>query len=295
MEKISYKFKRAQKENDTIPTMEQLENDLMLNLGKVLPKKLMANKEIYYWFGKFLSISAYSGLATDIDVEKEPKKPMTIYGTGDLVPDIFKAVADDNGFAIATNPIKNIEELHVDKDGLLHMLDITPNTKERADDYDETMQYSISKRGEYSITVLEEIPHVMEKFPEAKDFPTDTKIGSYMSFYHKAYLKEYPVSKNPISTHASFSYTTSDKLDDNMKVKSLFDIVILGDLYVVKVNGEEYMRTKDLGEIKNAIMYHPDIASALSENDTVKAYLDKFIKSYENIKKTAFVINGMIK
>lgn len=294
MEKISYKFKRTQKENDTIPTMEQLENDLMLNLGKVLPKKLMANKEMYYWFGKFLSISAYSGLATEIDVEKEPKKPMTICGTGELVPDIFKAVVYDNGFALATNPIKNIEELHLDENGLMHMLDITPNAKERADDYDETMQYSISKRGEYSITVLEEIPHVMEKFPEANDFPTNTKIGGYMSFYLKSYLKEYPINKNPISTHASFSYTTSDKLDDNMKVMSLFDIVILGDLYVVKVNGEEYMRTKDFNEVKNATMYHPDIANALSENATAKAYLDKFIKSYENVKKTTFIINGML-
>ena len=86
MEKISYKFKRTQNENDTIPTMEQLENDLMLNLSKVLPKKLMANKEMYYWFGKFLSISTYSGLATEIDVEKESKKPMTICGTASLFP-----------------------------------------------------------------------------------------------------------------------------------------------------------------------------------------------------------------
>ncbi len=295
MGKISYKFKRAPFKEGENPTIETLGNDLMINISKALPQKFMQNAELFHWFGTFLSISAYSGWADEISIEQAPKKPMSIIGTSETIGDVFKASINDNGFAIATSTIKNIEELHVDnKTGLTYMLDITPNTKTQADDYDETMQYSISKRGEYSITILEEIPHTMDKFPHAEEFPTTSEIGGFMKYYFNAYLKEYPLSKNPIPTHASFSYATNGDLDNNMQVKSLFDIVTLDGLFVIKVNGEEYMRTKDLNDVKDTIQNHPDIATALKQNNIAKEYLDKFITAYKNTKKTAFVISGML-
>lgn len=295
MEKISYKFKRNPFKEGEKPTIEALGNDLMINISKALPKRFIQNAELFHWFGTFLSISAYSGLADEISIEQTHKKPMSIMGTSETIGDVFKASVHDNGFALASTAIKNIEEFHVDsKTGLAHMLDITPNTKTLATDYDETIQYSISQRGKYSITILEEVPHTMDKFPHAEEFPTTSEIGGFMKFYYSTYLKAYPLGKNPISTHASFSYAITSDLNDKMQVKSLFDIVTLDGLFVIKVNGEEYMRTQDLNEVKGAIQNHPDIASALRENDTVKAYLDKFIKSYENVKKTGFLIKGML-
>lgn len=296
MEKISYKFKRAPLQEGEKPTIEQLGNDLMMNLSKVLPKKLMQNNELFHWFGTFLSISAYSGWADEISIEQAPKKAMSIIGTSEVIGDVFKASVDDNGFAIATTPIKNIEELHLDtQTGLTHMLDITPNTKGQADDYDETIQYSISKRGEYSITVLEEVPHTMPNFPHAEDFPTTTAVGGFIKHYYNAYLKEYPLKKNPISTHTSFSYTTTSELDEKMQTKSVFDIIALDGLFVIKVDGEEYMRSKDFSDVTDAIQNHPDIATALLQNTVAKEYLDKFITAYQKTPKTAFVINEMLK
>jgi len=78
-------------------------------------------------------------------------------------------------------------------------------------------------------------------------------------------------------------------------MKSNFDIVTLDGLFVIKVKGEEYMRTKDIKEVQSAIVNHPDIATDLRETPVAKEYLDKFLKAYEGTKKTTFVIAGMLK
>ncbi len=295
MENIDLKFKRKPLKAGEVPKLEEVENDLVPKVMELLSPKFKANTELSHWFKTFLSISAYSGWATELGINKKGNKPMVVSGRSEPMGEIFQAVVTDNGFSIATSPIKNIEELYMDENGLLTMLDITPNKKERDDDYDETVQFSLSKRGEYTITMLEEVPHIMENFPEANKFPTDGKAGDYLKAYYKEYLKVYPASKNPVSTRASYSYLSRANESNPQEIKSNFDIITLDGLFVIKVNGQEYMRTKDLVDVKEAIVNHPDISGDLNQNMVAMEYLDKFISSYENRNKHTFVINGMLK
>lgn len=295
MENIDLTFKRKPLKTGEVPTIEEVEKDLVPKVMELLSPKFKANTELTRWFKTFLSISAYSGWATELRINKKGNNPMVVSGASEPMGEIFQAVVTDDGFSIATSPIKNIEELHIENDGLLAMLDITPNKKDRDDDYDETVQYSIAKRGEYTITMLEEVPHILKNFPEANQFPTDGKVGSYLKAYYKEYLKNYPASKNPVSTRASYSYTSRANDSNPQEIKSNFDIITLDGLFVIKVNGQEYMRTRELADVKEAIANHPDISGDLNKNMVAMEYLDKFILSYENRTKHTFIINGMLK
>ena len=296
METIDLKFKRPPLKKGEIPAFDGEDKVILPKVAEALSPEFKSNEELFYWFKSFFTISAYSGWATEITVQKKGNKPMIITGSSEPLGDIFQAVVTNNSFSIVTSPIKNIEELGFDKKtGLTTMLDITPNQKELENDYDSTIQYSISKRGEYSITILEEVPKIMDNFPYASEFPTDGAVGSYMKDYYKKYIKLYETAKNPVSIRASYSFTNKDNSNNPQPMKSNFDIVTLDGVFYIKVKGEEYMRTKDIGEVKGAIVNHPDIANDLNANPVAKEYLDKFIKSYEGTKKTTFVINGMLK
>ncbi|MBE5738987.1 MAG: hypothetical protein E7354_04600 [Clostridiales bacterium] len=296
METIDLKFKRPPLKPGEIPAINGDDKVILPKVTEILSDEFKSNEELFYWFKSFLTVSAYSGWATDMRVTKKGNKPMVISGSSEPLGEIFQAVVTDNSFSIVTSPIKNIEELGFDKKtGLTSMLDITPNEKERPDDYDATIQYSISKRGEYSITILEEVPHTMENFPEANTFPVDGAVGSYMLDYYKKYCKTFDPAKEPVSVRASYSFTNKDNSNNPQPMKSNFDIVTLDGLFVIKVKGEEYMRTKDIKEVQSAIVNHPDIATDLRETPVAKEYLDKFLKAYEGTKKTTFVIAGMLK
>ena len=296
METIDLKFKRPPLKAGEVPNFDGEDKVILPKVAELLSPKFRANAELLYWFKSFLTISTNNGWATDLRIYKKANKPIIISGTSEPLGDIFQAVVGDEGFSIVTSPIKNIEELYFDsKSGLTTMLDITPNDKEKDDDYEETVQYSISKRGEYTITILEEIPHILNNFPEASTFPTDGVVGSYMKDYFKKYLKVYPSNENPVSTRASFSYTSRDNSSNPQPMKSNFDIVTLDGVFYIKVAGEEYMRTKDIKEVREAIACHPEIASDINSNSVAKETLEKFLKSYESIKKNTFVINGMLK
>lgn len=296
METIDLKFKRPPLKKGEIPAIDGDDKVILPKVSELLSPQFKANEELFYWFRSFLTVSAYSGWATDLRVLKKGNKPMVITGSSEPLGDIFQAVVTDSSFSIVTSPIKNIEELGFDaKSGLMTMLDITPNSKELAEDYDSTIQYSISKRGEYTITVLEEIPVLMENFPEATEFPTDGEVGSYIRDYYKKYIKAYDVTKKPVSIRASYSFTNKDNNDNPQPMKSNFDIVTLDGTFYIKVKGEEYMKTKNIADVREAIVAHPDIAVDINNNAVAKDYLEKFLKAYETTKKNGFVINGMLK
>ncbi len=296
METIDLKFKRPPLKKGEIPAIDGDDKVILPRVSELLSPEFKANEELFYWFRSFLTISAYSGWATDLRVQKKGNKPMVITGSSEPLGDIFQAVVTDSSFSIVTSPIKNIEELGFDsKTGLMTMLDITPNQKEVTSDYDATIQYSISKRGEYTITILEEVPVLMENFPEATEFPVDGEIGSYIKDYYKKYIKAYNVAKEPLSIRASYSFTNKDNSENPQPMKSNFDIVTLDGVFYIKVKGEEYMKTKNIAEVREAMAVHPDIAVDINNNPTAKDSLEKFLKAYENTKKNGFVINGMLK
>ena len=296
METIDLQFKRPPLKKGEIPAINGDDKVILPKVTELLSPEFKANEELFYWFKSFLTISAYSGWATDLRVQKKGNKPMVITGSSEPLGDIFQAVVTDSSFSIVTSPIKNIEELGYDnKTGLMTMLDITPNQKEVANDYDSTIQYSISKRGEYTITILEEVPVLMENFPEATEFPTDGATGSYIKDYYKKYIKAYDVAKKPVSIRASYSFTNKDNSNNPQPMKSNFDIVTLDGVFYIKVKCEEYMKTTNIADVREAMMVHPDIATDLNACATAKEYLDKFLKAYEGTKKTGFVINGMLK
>lgn len=296
METIDLKFKRPPLKKGEIPAIDGDDKVILPKVSELLSPEFKANEELFYWFRSFLTVSAYSGWATDLRVLKKGNKPMVITGSSEPLGDIFQAVVTDSSFSIVTSPIKNIEELGFDaKSGLMTMLDITPNSKELAEDYDSTIQYSISKRGEYTINVLEEIPVLMENFPEATEFPTDGEVGSYIRDYYKKYIKAYDVAKKPVSIRASYSFTNKDNNDNPQPMKSNFDIVTLDGTFYIKVKGEEYMKTKNIADVREAIVAHPDIAVDINNNAVAKDYLEKFLKAYETTKKNGFIINGMLK
>ena len=296
METIDLKFKRPPLKKGEVPAIDGDDKVILPKVTELLSPEFKANEELFYWFRSFLTVSAYSGWATDLRVLKKGNKPMVITGSSEPLGDIFQAVVTDSSFSIVTSPIKNIEELGFDaKSGLMTMLDITPNSKEVAEDYDSTIQYSISKRGEYTITVLEEVPVLMANFPEATEFPTDGEVGSYIRDYYKKYIKAYDVTKNPVSIRASYSFTNKDNNDNPQPMKSNFDIVTLDGTFYIKVKGEEYMKTKNIADVREAIVAHPDIAVDINNNAVARDYLERFLKAYETTKKNGFVINGMLK
>lgn len=296
METIDLKFKRPPLKKGEIPAIDGDDKVILPKVSELLSPEFKANEELFYWFRSFLTISAYSGWATNLRVQKKGNKPMVITGSSEPLGDIFQAVVTDSSFSIVTSPIKNIEELGFDaKTGLMTMLDITPNQKEIDSDYDSTIQYSISKRGEYTITVLEEVPVLLENFPEATEFPVDGAVGSYIKDYYKRYIKDYNVAKEPVSIRASYSFTNKDNSENPQPMKSNFDIVTLDGVFYIKVKGEEYMKTKNISDVREAMNVHPDIAVDLNANPIAKESLEKFLKAYENTKKNGFVINGMLK
>ena len=135
----------------------------------------------------------------------------------------------------------------------------------------------------------------MENFPEATEFPVDGVVGSYIKDYYKKYIKAYNVAKEPVSIRASYSFTNKDNSENPQPMKSNFDIVTLDGTFYIKVKGEEYMKTKNIADVREAVTVHPDIAVDLNSNPTAKESLEKFLKAYENTKKNGFVINGMLK